>query len=125
MTDRIPIGKTGRITEGRRHVGRFLRVEDDGHGNFLVITSTQRDFEHGAFDHETWDDWVGRRPAESPCRHSLLRAKAVPEPHELQITLDVQQLEIFGGQLTGKKGSTAPERDWRDPDMDLVQQAVI
>ena len=33
-------------------------MEDDGHGNFLVITSTQRDFEHGDFDHETWDHWV-------------------------------------------------------------------
>ena len=39
-------------------MGRFLRVEDDGRGNFIVVTSTQRDFEHGDFDHETWDDWV-------------------------------------------------------------------
>lgn len=58
MAGQIPIGKTGRIIEGRRYVGRFLRVEDDGHGNFIVITSTKRTFEHGELEDEVWDDWV-------------------------------------------------------------------
>jgi hypothetical protein len=58
VAGQIPIGKTGRIIEGRRYVGRFLRVEDDGHGNFIVITSTKRNFEHGESEDEVWDDWV-------------------------------------------------------------------
>lgn len=58
MAGEIPVGKTGRITEGKRFVGRFVRVEDDGDGNYLVITSPKRNFEHGELDDDVWDDWV-------------------------------------------------------------------
>ena len=65
VAGQILIGKTGRITEGSRYVGRYLRVEPSSGRDvgFLIITSTQRDFVCREAEDEMWDDWVLDEPS--------------------------------------------------------------
>ena len=56
----IPINRTGRIVHGDE-VGRFVRVEPDELGHFLIITSPNRDVVHG--DEGVYDGWVEDEPS--------------------------------------------------------------
>ena len=66
MAARVPIGKTGRIIEGKNDVGWFVRVEAASSGGdvgFFILTSTNRDFICREPDDAVYDGWVIDEPS--------------------------------------------------------------